>query len=83
MTRHYFTGKPLAAYLYLPRKSGARAARTVDVGRGVRVDLDEQGVPIGLEITAPAAVTGTELNAILTRHGVVPLDVAEWAPLAA
>jgi uncharacterized protein YuzE len=65
-------GKPFAAYLYLPRAAGAKAARTLDGGHGIRIDLDERGVPIGLEITAPSAVTISELN-----------GDEEWAPLAA
>jgi hypothetical protein len=76
-------GKPLAAYLYLPRKSDARVARTLDGGHGVRIDLDDAGTPMGVEITAPSAITVTELNGILARHGVAELDAAEWAPLAA
>jgi uncharacterized protein YuzE len=76
-------GKPFAAYLYLPRASGARAARTSDAGNGVRVDFDEGNVPIGIEITAPGAVTITELNAVLARHGLAALPEEEWAPLAA
>ena len=31
-------GKPLAAYLYLPRKRGSRVASTRDAGHGLRVD---------------------------------------------
>ena len=76
-------GKPFAAYLYLPRRSGARAAKTVDGGSGIRVDLDENGVPMGLEITAPAAVTVGQLNSVLIQHGVAALEAKEWAPLAA
>jgi uncharacterized protein YuzE len=76
-------GKPFAAYLYLPRNSGVRVARTLDAGHGLRVDLDDQGTPMGIEITAPAAVTAAELNAVLARHGVAVLDAEEWAPLAA
>ena len=76
-------GKPLAAYLYLPLRSGARVAKTVDEGNGVRVDVDDQGCPMGIEITAPGAVTITELNAVLVRHGSSALAEAEWAPLAA
>jgi hypothetical protein len=76
-------GKPFAAYLYLPRLHGARIARTVDGGCGVRVDLDERGTPLGVEITAPSAVTVKHLNAVLSEHGVAPLEAAEWAPLAA
>lgn len=76
-------GRPLAAYLYLPRASGARVARTLDGGHGVRVDLDERGALLGIEITAPGAVTVVELNAILVRYGLAALDAEEWAPLAA
>lgn len=76
-------GRPLAAYLYLPRVRGARVARTVDAGHGVRVDLDDEGTPMGIEITAPAAVTVEHLNAVLTRHRLAPLDDEEWSPIAA
>ena len=76
-------GKPFAAYLYLPRASGARVVRTLDEGHGVHVDVDEHGVPMGVEITAPGAITAAELNAVLLRHGVAALDDEEWRPLAA
>ena len=76
-------GKPFAAYLYLPRPRGARVARTLDGGRGVRVDLDENGTAIGVEITAPTRVTIAHVNAVLLKHGIVALDAKEWAPLAA
>lgn len=76
-------GKPFAAYLYLPREKGARATRTLDAGHGVRVDMDEQGRPMGIEITSPSVVTAAELNAVLIHHGLSALDDEEWAPLAA
>ena len=76
-------GKPFAAYLYLPRASGVRVARTLDEGYGVHVDVDDRGGPVGVEITAPGAVTIAELNAILARHGVAALAEEEWKPLAA
>jgi uncharacterized protein YuzE len=76
-------GKPFAAYLHRPLKSGARAARTLDAGQGVHVDLDEGGAPIGIEITAPGIVTVDQLNAVLAEHGVAALDDDEWSPLAA
>ena len=76
-------GKPFAAYLYLPRAAGAKATQTLDGGRGVRLDLDERGLLLGLEITAPSAVTISELNKVLTRYGVATLNDEEWAPLAA
>jgi len=76
-------GKPLAAYLYLPRTNGARVARTMDEGKGIHVDFDGNGAPMGIEITAPGAVTVATLNAVLVRHGLAALDDEEWAPLAA
>jgi uncharacterized protein YuzE len=50
---------------------------------GVRIDLDERGALIGLEIAAPWAVTISALNSVLTQHGVAALNDEEWAPLAA
>ena len=76
-------GKPLAAYLYLPRPAGAKAAHTTDAGKGVRVDFDAHGTPIGVEITAPALVTVAQLNELLVPLGVARLEPEEWAPLAA
>jgi hypothetical protein len=76
-------GKPLAAYLYLPRPAGTRAARTSDVGRGVKIDYDARETPIGVEITAPSAITIDELIELLARLGIGELDRGELAPLAA
>jgi uncharacterized protein YuzE len=76
-------GKPLAAYLYLPRTSGAKAMRTVDVGHGLRVDYDDEGRAIGVEVTAPAAVTLEQLNRVLVELGQSPLPAEEWAPAKA
>jgi uncharacterized protein YuzE len=76
-------GKPFAAYLYLPRPTGARAARTIDAGSGVRIDFDDRGAAIGVEITAPSAISVARLNAILAQNGIAELDATEFAPLAA
>lgn len=76
-------GRPLAAYLYLPRQPGAKAVRTSDAGRGVKVDYDASEVPIGVEITAPSAITIDELLALLATLGIDHLDRSELAPLAA
>ena len=79
----YRKGKPLAAYLYLPREVGARAARTEDGGPGLRVDYDATGKPIGIEVTAPLAVTIADVNAVLARIGAAELAPEDWAPLRA
>lgn len=76
-------GKPLAAYLYLPRANGARVAQTRDEGKGIYVDFDGNGAPIGIEIASPGSVNVAMLNAVLIRHGLAALDDGEWAPLAA
>ena len=76
-------GRPLAAYLYLPRAGGARAARTVDEGHGLRVDIDEHGAVMGVEVTAPSAVSIAQVNSVLSRYGVEALDAQDWSPLAA
>jgi hypothetical protein len=55
----------------------------VDEGRGIHVDLDDSGAPMGIEITAPSGVSVADLNAILVKHGIAALDDEEWAPLAA
>jgi hypothetical protein len=57
----------------MPRLAGARPLRgcapAVGADRGLRIDLDERDAPIGFEITALAAVTIAELNAVLAQHG--------------
>lgn len=50
-------GRPLAAYLYLPRRGGQEVSTSRPVGEGLVVDLDQDGVPVGIEITAPSGVT--------------------------
>jgi hypothetical protein len=79
----YRKGRPFAAYLYLPRMAGATSARTESVGHGLVVDLDANGSPIGLEITAPGSVSQDEINAVLVRYGQPKLSPEELAPLAA
>jgi uncharacterized protein YuzE len=76
-------GRPLAAYLYLPRAAHAKSARTEDAGSGLRVDYDAHGVPIGIEITAPTAVTVAHVNALLAKLGVSGVEPEDWAPLRA
>jgi len=78
----YCKGKPLAAYLYLPRLTGALAVRTEDAGRGLRVDYDADGKAIGLELTAPSVVTIADVNVVLGRIGVPELAPEDWAPLS-
>ena len=79
----YRRGKPMAAYLYLPRTAGAKSVRTVDAGRGMRIDYDATGAPMGIEIQAPFAVSSDEVSAVLASIGQAPLPAEDWAPLRA
>ncbi len=76
-------GKPLAAYLYLPREPNAKSARTEDFGFGLLVDYQADGVPIGLEITAPLEVTLDQINSVLGRLNLPLLEPQELTPLKA
>jgi hypothetical protein len=76
-------GRPLAAYLYLPREGSAKSARTEQAAPGLLVDFAAEGRPIGLEITAPGKVTAATINRVLASLGLAPLPDADLAPLRA
>jgi hypothetical protein len=76
-------GKPLAAYLYLPRSVGAKSVRTEEGLPGVLVDFSPSGEPIGLEIIAPTSVTVSQINVVLTKLGLAAISPEELAPLQA
>jgi uncharacterized protein YuzE len=76
-------GKPLAAYLYLPREVGVRSARTDEARAGILVDYSSEGMPIGIEITAPQVVTFQDINAVLESIGQPSINAEELAPLHA
>lgn len=76
-------GKPLAAYLYLPRRAGVKSVRTEEAIPGLLVDYTASGEPIGLEITAPSQVTVEKVNAVLKQLGLAAMDPGELAPLKA
>ena len=74
-------GRPIAAYLYLPRGTGEKSARTLKVEPGLIIDFGSSGNPIGIEITAPTKVTMVDLNTVLSKLGLSPLKDSELAPL--
>jgi hypothetical protein len=76
-------GKPIAAYLYLPRASGVKSARSVEVRPTVLVDYAATGEPIGSEMTSPGNVDASLVNAVLAEIGAAPVGPAELAPLHA
>lgn len=75
-------GRPVAAYLYLPRQQGDKSRRTLKLDPGIVVDFNDRDAPIGIEITAPGAMTVERLGKVLADLNLPPLDPAEWAPLA-
>lgn len=76
-------GRPLAAYLYLPRPKGAKCTRSSIAGPGLVVDYMRGGRPIGVEITAPETVTLSSINKVLREVGAPPLRRADIQPLRA
>ena len=79
----YHHGRPLAAYLYLPRASRDRSHRSSNVARGLVIDFTEKGKPIGIEITAPRKVTVAAVNRVLRELGFPLLKRVDLAPLRA
>lgn len=76
-------GRPVAAYLYLPRKVGEKSARTVPMEHGLLVDYNGEDVPIGVEITAPEQSTVEQVDELLGRLGFAATEPVELAPLRA
>lgn len=76
-------GKPVAAYLYLPREPGEKSKRTEKGGNGLLIDYGKDGRPIGIEITAPDQISDRVLNDLLTKLNVRPVEPGELSPLLA
>ncbi|MEI8195417.1 MAG: DUF2283 domain-containing protein [Phycisphaerae bacterium] len=76
-------GKALAAYLYLPRRTGDSAVRTVKAEGGLIVDFSAYNRPIGIEITAPHQVNLLALNRILADLHQPLATSNDLAPLLA
>jgi hypothetical protein len=76
----YRRERALAAYLHLPRESRARVAHTRAVGKGFLVDYAGR-VPVGIELPAADAVTGDDINAVLSQISLADVREQDWAPL--
>jgi hypothetical protein len=76
-------GRPLAAYLYLPRAASDKSYRTERVDPGLVIDFNRRGKPIGIEITAPGKVSAAMLNRVLRRFGLPRVRSSDLAPLRA
>jgi len=76
-------GRPMAAYLYLPRNVGDKSDHVEQAGSGLLVDYTADDKPIGIEITAPARVSIADLNRVLANLQVPGLTDQDIAPLCA
>ena len=76
-------GRPLAGYLYLPRSAGDKSRRVEQAAPGLMVDYTESGKPIGVEITAPGAISINDLNRVLASLDFPALADEDVAPLRA
>lgn len=76
-------GRALAAYLYLPGRTGDRSVRTRRFPPGLVIDLAADGRAIGVEITAPSRITLAALNRVLRGLGAGPVTSSDLAPLNA
>ena len=79
----YRHGRPIAAYLYLPRASRDNSHRTAKAPGGLVVDFTRNGKPIGIEITAPTKATAAAVNRVLKELGFPPIKQTDLAPLRA
>ncbi len=79
----YRRGKPLAAYLYLPRQPGDTSARVEPVRPGYLLDRTKDGRPIGIEMPSPSLVTVDGLNQVLSTLNLEPVSAEDVAPVGA
>jgi hypothetical protein len=79
----YRKGRPMAAYIYLPRQPGDKAKRTAEPIPGLLVDYAADGRPIGIEIRSPGHVTIEQVQQLFADLGLSPVTEAELAPLKA
>ena len=79
----YRKGKPLAAYLYLPRHGDDRSIRVEPHGPGFLVDWTADGRPIGIEMPSPSLVTVEGLNRVLSELHLDPVAADEIRPVVA
>lgn len=80
----YRKGKAFAAYLALSHQTGEKSVKTVPSADGLLVvDYANDGRPIGVEITAPTAVSLDRLNRLLADLGETLLNEHDYLPVRA
>ena len=75
----YHRGRPMAAYLYLPRSPDEKSQRVIREGHGLIVDIAEGDRLIGIEIVSPNDVSLAMLNEVLAKYSLPLLERGELA----
>jgi len=79
----YRSGRPIAAYVQLPRQPGDRAVTTQKIDDVLLVDRAADGRPIGVEIVDPLQFDPDRFFDLLRSLGQSDIDRDEFRPLAA
>lgn len=79
----FHEGKPFAAYLHLPRETGAKVARTREIRPGLLVDFAADGKAMGIEIVNPMQTAAETVLAVIAEVHAGPVSPQELAPLRA
>ena len=80
----YRKGRAFAAHLHLSHPTGEKSAKAVASPDGlIVVDYGATGRPIGVEITAPRAVSLERLNQLLADLSEAPLAEQDYMPAGA
>jgi len=74
-------GRLMAGYLSFGRRPGDISDRTTEAGAGLLVDYAADGHAIGVEITAPSAVSLESINGVLASVGQPPATLHELSLL--
>jgi hypothetical protein len=78
----YRGGQVFAAYLTLAHPTGQRVSETEATADGLLVvDFASNGLPVGIEITAPEAVSLERLNQLLAELGEPPMAQPDYRRL--
>ena len=78
----YLDRRPAGAYLYLPCRDGERYRGSRPEDKGMYLDYSDTGHLLGIEITAPRLITASDINTILSKHGLSPVNDAVLQPLS-
>jgi uncharacterized protein YuzE len=83
LTVTYLGGRPVVAYLYIPRRKREKSDHCREVEPSMVLDIDKQGKLIGIEFLIPKMVTLEAVNRVLEEYDLKPLKEYDLAPILA